>query len=297
MVKHFSDSTGNANLTVYNVFEGVNIIFNSIHMDRVDLGCDISGNIIEIHHCVEGTLEHICGNDLVYLMPGDLSIARRQKKDDICFFPLRHYHGITITIDEDIVSEDFLCLLRDTDVNPSALADTLLGTDNCYVIRRQDYIEHIFSELYSVPEEHKKGYFRIKIAELLFVLSWKETSKIKKKPSVSKSRAELAKNVAAYLCENTNRKVTCEELSEHFHMSSSNIRSSFKAVYGIPVSSYIRTYKIQCASSLLIKTNKPITEIAGECGYDTPGKFSAAFKEIMGESPHDFRNNHLEFTT
>ena len=294
MIKHYSDSTGNGSSTIYSLFPGINLIYHSVHMDRMDIGCGTEGNLIEIHHCQEGSLEHICGDDLVYLMPGDLSVSRRSKKDDVCFFPLRHYHGITITINENLAPECLSCLLKDVNVNPTTLADTLLEDISCYVIRRQDYIEHIFSELYSVPEEHKLGYYKIKILELLYVLSWKETCNIEKKPSVSKYNANLAKDVAAYLCMNTDRKVTCTELSEHFHMSSSTIRSAFKAVYGIPVSSYIRTYKIQCAASLLIKTDKPITEIAGECGYDNPGKFSAAFKEIMGESPHDFRNNHIE---
>ena len=296
MIKHFSDSTGNGTSEIYNVFEGINVIFNSIHMDRADLGCDIDGEVIEIHHCQEGSLEHVCGKDFVYLMPGDLTISRRKKNEDICFFPLRHYHGITITINEEVANNCFSCLLRDVNVNPSKLADTLCGDRNCYVIRRQDYIEHIFSEIYSVPEEHRSGYFKIKILELLYVLSWRETGKLKEKPAITKAKADLAKDVATYLCHNSARKVTCNELSEHFHMSASNIRTAFKDVYGIPVSSYLRTYKIQCASSLLIKTDKPITEIAGECGYDNPGKFSAAFKEIMGETPHDFRNNHLDTT-
>lgn len=297
MEKHFSDSTGNGILNIYNIFPGINIIFNSIHMDRMDIGAGIEGNIIEIHHCIEGSLEHICGSSLVYIMPGDLAISRRHKKEDICFFPLRHYHGITITIDEDKAPECLSCILKDVNVNPSKLFENLLGSGDYYVIRKQDYIEHIFSEMYDVPEDHRQGYLKIKVLELLFVLGWKETKKAKKKPVVTINQAQLAKNVAAYLCSHTDRKVTCDELSKEFHMSVSAIRSSFKAVYGIPVSSYMRAYKIQCAASLLIKTNKPITEIAGECGYDNPGKFSAAFKEIMGENPHDFRNNHLEFTT
>ena len=110
--------------------------------------------------------------------------------------------------------------------------------------------------------------------------------------SHTKSRIELAENILNYLSHNIDRKVTCAELSDYFHMSESNIRTAFKEIYGVPVWSYIRTYKIYYASDLLLNTEKSITLIAGECGYDNPSKFSAAFKKIMGVTPHDFRKHN-----
>lgn len=49
---------------------------------------------------------------------------------------------------------------------------------------------------------------------------------------------------------------------------------------------------MQAAALDLIQTEKSVLEIAGECGYDNASKFSAAFKEIMGEAPLEYRKAH-----
>ena len=289
----YYDESGDANLKVCHVFDGVDIIFNSVHMKECDLGADISGNLVEIHHCREGRFEHEYGNELVYLMPGDLSVARRKEPSDVCRFPLHHYHGITIVINEDIAPKCFSCLMKDVEVAPTKMANRLCGKDGCFVVRNQDYVEHIFSELYAVPESHKKGFFKIKVLELLFVLSWIEISE-NEKPStvISVSQATLARDVADYLARNKDRKVSADELTQTFYSSEAQIRKAFKAVYGIPVASYMRIYKMQAAALDLIQTEKSVLEIAGECGYDNASKFSAAFKEIMGEAPLEYRKAH-----
>lgn len=40
-----------------------------------------------------------------------------------------------------------------------------------FAARSSASVEHIFSELYSVPEEIRKGYFKVKVLELLLFLS------------------------------------------------------------------------------------------------------------------------------
>lgn len=289
----YHDESGNANLRVCHVFDGVDIIFNSVHMKECDLGANISGNLIEIHHCRQGRFEHEYGDGLVYLMPGDLCMSRRSEPKDICRFPLRHYHGISIIINEDTAPKCFSCLMKDVKVAPTRVADRLCGEKGCFVVRNQDYVEHIFSELYAVPESHKKGFFKIKVLELLFVLSWIEPTDGEKPSTVlSIGQARLARDVAAYLARNKDRKVSIDELAESFYSSETQIRKAFKAVYGVPVASYTRIYKMQAAALELIQTDKSVLEIAGGCGYDNASKFAAAFKEIMSESPLEYRKAH-----
>lgn len=262
-------------------------------MRKCDLGAGISGNLIEIHHCREGRLEHEYGDELVYLMPGDLSVSRRKEPRDICRFPLRHYHGITVIINEDAAPMCFSCLMEDINIEPSKIADRLCGEDGCFLVRNQDYAEHIFHELYTVPEHCKKGFFKIKILELLFVLSWIEPSeKPGRSAVISKSQAKLARSVADYLIKNHDRRVPAEELASRFCSSETAIRRAFKAVYGFPLSSFMRMYKMQSAALRLIQTELSVAQIAGECGYDNPSKFASAFKDIMGETPLEYRKAH-----
>lgn len=289
----YYDKSGDASLSVCHVFEGVDIIFNSVHMNICDLAAETSGRLIEIHHCREGRMEHQHGDDLVYMMPGDLSISRRHESEDICRFPLRHYHGITIVINEDTAPKCFSCFLKEVSIQPTKVADKLCGEDGCFVIRSQEYIEHLFSELYSVPVTHKKAYYKVKILELLLVLSWTDPKDNGLTPvALPKSQVQLATDAAAYLTEHLNERITQEDLARLFHVSRAHLCNAFKSVYGVPVYKYVRIQKIQMAALQLIHTDRSVIDIAIECDYDNPSKFASAFKEIMGESPLEYRKAH-----
>ena len=72
-------------------------------------------------------------------------------------------------------------------------------------------------------------------------------------------------------------------------MSLTALKDCFKAVYGKPIHAFQREYKMQAATKLLISTSLSITEIAGRLGYENPNKFSTSFKEIIGQSPSEYR--------
>ena len=76
-----------------------------------------------------------------------------------------------------------------------------------------------------------------------------------------------------------------------FHVSQTVLKGAFKGVYGVPVYSYMRTQKMQSAALLLKQTDLPVMEIAGRSGYDNGSKFAAAFRDIMGMSPNEYRNS------
>ena len=288
----FSNDTGDAEVTVHHVFPGISLSYNAVHMDRFELGEAAEGSIIEIHHCREGRIEQQHMDQFFYLMPGDLSIAIRSRSNPEYTFPLRHYHGITITVNTDIAPKCFSCFLKDIAVQPMEVARKLCADGRSHVIRSESYVEHIFSELYSVPDTIREGYMKIKILELFLVLSGIDTGVQETPPTLSGLQVQIAKEAAAYMAEHMDRRVTIGELADRFHVSQTHLKQAFKGVYGVPVYSYNRIQKMQRAALMLIHSQRPILEIAGECGYDNSSKFAGAFKEIMGETPTEYRRAH-----
>lgn len=291
----FQNDKGDAKITVHTVFPGVELIYNSVHTDRFHLGSKTEGHLIEIHHCREGRIEQQLEDEFFYLMPGDLSVSMRSRRAEEYRFPLRHYHGISIVINTEESPKCFSCFLKDVNVQPEQVAKRLCGGGKSFVIRSQDYIGHIFSELYTVPESYKKGYFKIKILELLLVLSGidpKENGVASL--SLSKMQVYLAKKTEAYLSANMGQKITVAELSKKFHVSQTHLQNAFRGVYGVPVFSYIRIQKMQAAALQLIHTPLTVMEIAAGCGYDNASKFASAFREIMGETPAEYRKMHSQ---
>lgn len=289
----FKDENGDSQMTVFTVFPGIKLMYHAVHTDHSFLGACKKGNLIEIHHCYEGRIERPHRDTYFYLMPGDLSINIVNRKSVEYSFPLRHYHGITISIDVDVVPKCFSCFMKDVSIRPANVAKRLCGDKDCFVIRSENYIEHLFSELYNVPCKDKVSYFKIKILELLLILSGVDPEENKlSKYTVSKVQVKLAKRVAAYLQDNNDNKITVQNLCEKFHVSATHLQNAFKGVFGVPVYSYVRIQKIQFAAMQLIQTDRSVIEIANESGYDNASKFASAFREIMGETPLEYRKMH-----
>lgn len=82
---------------------------------------------------------------------------------------------------------------------------------------------------------------------------------------------------------------TLQELSEKFEIPLTSMKVCFKGVYGSSIYSYMKSYRMQAATTLLRNTSDSITEIAAKMGYDNPSKFSEVFKKEYGELPSEFR--------
>lgn len=287
-----SDS-GDAQLLVFELFSGIELSYNSVHMDSCRLDTESQGRVIEIRHCREGRAEQEFDDGFYYLTKGDLSIAVRDSETREYNFPLRHYHGITISIHIDKAPECFSCFLEDVNVQPMAVAERLCADKSYHILRNKQYIEHLFSEMYSVPEEYEIGYLKIKVMELLLILSRADTkSDVQSGRVLSSTQVSLAKKAAEHIRNFPDVNFSVDSLAREFHISETHLQNAFKGVYGVTVFSYLRIQKIHTAALKLLHSDAPVIEIAGEVGYDNPSKFASAFKEIMGESPLDYRRAH-----
>jgi AraC-like DNA-binding protein len=105
---------------------------------------------------------------------------------------------------------------------------------------------------------------------------------------------EKVKAIQALLISDLTKNYTIEELSEQFDIALTPLKNCFKSVYGSPIFTYMRTYRMNYAAALL-KSNKEIkiTDIAGMVGYDSPSKFSSAFRQEMGKTPLEYRKSFV----
>lgn len=290
-VYKISDETGEIIMTSYSVFPGINLVYNDVHMQECLIDRAPLGNILEINHCLKGRIECEFRDDFCYLSSGDLAIALKDDAGHGSYFPLKYYQGISVMIDIDKAPKSLSCFLKDVNVCPYEIAKKFCYLNKCYVSRSEPYVEHIFSELYNVPENIKKGYFKIKILELLLFLNGIDVNEEQlNHQSVSKTHAALAKSICKYLTENMDCRITLNQLSDVFHVSGTLIKSSFKEVYGVSIYSYIRTQKMQAAEIMLKETNLTVLDIAGHFGYDNGSKFASAFKNVVGMTPNEYRN-------
>ncbi len=291
-----SNETGTGIVSSYKVFAGIEVLYNDIHMKCcTGESQEIHKNVIEINHCKSGRYECTYGkNKCCCISDGDMSIGSLISKKSESSFPLKAYHGITLVIDLDGLSDEILGTMQTLGIDIERIKKYICVENNYCVMRANKSVEHIFSELYDVRENRKAGYMKIKVLELLLFLSDIDTYIEKINTTYHNSdRVELVKKIKSYITEDITKHYTIGQLSECFGVSEATIKKCFKEVYGMTIYSYLRHYRLQVSRGMLRDRDRSITDIALGIGYENPNKYTSSFKEVYGMTPSEFRKKML----
>jgi signal transduction histidine kinase/ligand-binding sensor domain-containing protein/DNA-binding response OmpR family regulator len=114
---------------------------------------------------------------------------------------------------------------------------------------------------------------------------------------VESSGEKFLNKVVNYIDNNLNNpKFSVVDLSEHLSMSRGALYTKIFNLTGLPPVEFIRSYKLDRAAILLVKSDLTVTQIAYEAGFATPHYFSRSFKEKFNMLPSDYRkveNNNV----
>jgi len=289
---HLENESGTGDIAVYQAFPGMELIFNDIHMEYCNKSPNPREGVIEINYCREGRCECAFGMaSFCYMAANNLSICSLQGKTHTSSFPTSHYHGITVTIDFNGITDEMKRILELLSVDLIRIREFAEKQD-FYMVRANEIIQHIFSELYTIQNQIKFSYIRIKLLELLLILSEMDFDSCKKKYTYfSKSQRDCIRQIHDFILENIAEHYTIKELSERFKISPTTMKNCFKGIYGSPVYDYLRTYRLQVAEKLLRDGQLSVGEIASQIGYANPNKFTSAFTIEYGMTPTEYKKN------
>jgi len=107
--------------------------------------------------------------------------------------------------------------------------------------------------------------------------------------SVAKTQNITFKNFLKILEENFRRPEGVEFYAEKLFMTSRNLNLICQNILQQSVSEIIETRKMIEAKNLLVSTDKSISEIGYELGYNEKSYFTTAFKRKSGQTPTEFR--------
>lgn len=285
-------------MTVYQVYPGIQLIYNDFESASCAWGGEIDKNILEINHCREGREgSRLLSGTCLYLGEGDLSIHTMDNCASEMSFPLKHYRGISVVINLGIVAENPPDILSESGINIMDFKDKFCSDGSCFIMRAKDEIEHIFSELYSVPDCLQKPYFKLKVQELLLFLCMVDVTAEKQREQYTSPQVEIVKEIHKRLTSDLQVRLTIEELAREYLINAATLKSTFKGIYGQPIGSYMKEYRIRRAAVLLRQTQESIAEIANKVGYENQSKFATAFREIHGLSPVEYRKQNTSERT
>ena len=287
---HLENESGTGDITLYRVFPGIELVYNDMHMAYCNKHQQPAPDVMEINYCKEGRSECLFGeHQYCYMSAGDLSFCSLNDNAHQSEFPTSHYHGITVTIDFSGITEEMKRVLELLAVDLVCIK-ALSQADEFTIIRANPTIEHIFSELYKVPAAIRSGYIRVKVLELLLILTGVDPAgNTARHIYFPTGQIETIKQIHAFLVEHFNEHYTIEELSERFRISPTIMKKCFRGVYGESVYAYMKKYRLQVAERLLKESSLTIGEIAAQIGYLNPNKFTSAFCAAYGVPPTAYR--------
>lgn len=101
---------------------------------------------------------------------------------------------------------------------------------------------------------------------------------------------EVVKEVINYIEGNLGNAISLDHISKNIGYSKFYLNRIFTGYTGITMYKYLQNRRLTVAAEKLVKTDKPIMQIAYEAGYDTQQSFSFAFKQIYLYPPKIYRD-------
>lgn len=297
-VLRMNGKAGEGFMTLYRVFDGIYLMYNDFHMQECDSDYQAADTLLCIDHCREGRIEHEAGHGIRYCMePGDIRIDRRVHHKGVVRMPLSHYHGITIGFQTELAERSFRREMPSISVDLCRLSEKFCPDERECLIRADDTLNSLFSQLYNVPEQRRIDFFKVKVTELLLHMDVISPDRfIVERQYFSAVQAERVKAVHDIITAHPDRNYTIDELAAVCGLPSATMRKCFKGMYGSPVYQFIKNYRMQYAADLLLSDrSRLIADIAQSVGYDNASKFSAAFRTVMGVTPQDYRKGGDRF--
>ena len=102
---------------------------------------------------------------------------------------------------------------------------------------------------------------------------------------------DQVKKVYDYVSRNIQKTITLETASEILHMAPESFCRYFKKRTGKTFIQYLKEIRISVASQMLSQTEKPISQICIESGYNNLANFNFYFKKTMKLTPSEYRKN------
>lgn len=287
------DETGEGMMTLYPVFKGCCLIYNDFHLEKCYSGFQPETTMFCVDHCREGRIEwNMDKNRYIYVEAGDMQVNTRIQHVRNFSFPLRHYHGLTVGFDIEEAETTLLHVMDGFSMDLRRLREKFCPENRTFIMRAGKQIEHIFSELYHLPERVRLPYFKIKVLELLLFLDALDAPEGgEERPYYDKAQVDKVKAIAAFLTSDLERWYTLQELSERFSFPQTSMKQCFKGIYGCSIAAYMKEYRMNAAALLLKDTREPVISIAARVGYNNPGKFAAAFRSVIGMTPTEYRKS------
>lgn len=280
---------GKGKRETYTVFPGIEVSFDAVLASTVNVHHALTPSVLEAFYCHSGRVGwNMQGGTAVYLGTGDMTVhSAACCAESAMMFPLRYAEGISISMDLERLASDCPAVLRKAGIDLQKLQTTFCA-GGPVIIPACPALEWLFEPLYTVPLGRRLSWLQLKVQELLLYLNDFQPDASTLTPYGSQ-QTDLIKEIHQLLTGHLDQRFTIEELSKKYLINVTTLKAVFKTVYGQPIATYMKEYRVRRAMHLLRETGDTIANIAAAVGYESQGKFAHVFRSIAGVTPSEYR--------
>ena len=165
------------------------------------------------------------------------------------------------------------------------------GADDLRLCLYQDgthRISKILAELLSEISQQPYGYqemLEIKLNEIMLHIAREENNT---------GDTKNFDYIINFLQENFHEHIILSDCAKQLNISYDYFQHKFKMLTGTSPQQFLIEQRLLFAKKLLTDGNFNCTEIAYRCGFSTSAQFSAFFKRRFGQSPLQYKKQHLQ---
>jgi AraC-like DNA-binding protein len=111
-------------------------------------------------------------------------------------------------------------------------------------------------------------------------------------PQVTLRDAQRLRPVFDLIRQRLTERIKLRDLARAAAMAPTSFSRYFRRVTGQTVTEYMTRFRVDRAKELLLTTDRAITWIAFEVGFESHSYFDRVFRRIARSTPHDFRKRH-----
>ena len=233
-------------------------------------------SVFEFYYLKNGTATYLM-NDKIY----DLS------RGDIMVIPPNTLHK-TISSGEGERERILIYLDRSyLEASPAVQAMLPQSPIFCHVSDNAR-LDVLFEELLEEANDaNNHTYMEALLCELLVLLGRTAKNEVDE-PSVT-GLPKIIRDILAYIAANHTTDLTLQHIAQLFYTNPSYLSRLFKQHTGLTFCNYLNNYRIKEANKLLAETDRTITEIALDCGFNSLNNFCKCYKKITGTTPLAYR--------
>lgn len=167
--------------------------------------------------------------------------------------------------------------------------------DICAIIKNDTFSKKIENAVLEFENIRENPFLSLKyLFDLFFFLSPLSSNE---KIEIESKKVHYINTIEEYIMFNYSKPIQVTELAQMVNLNRSHLLRIFKSHTGKSIEEFIIYVRIQEAKRYLRETSFPITNISKLVGYNHYPSFFRMFKNIVGITPTEYREEQLKLTS